>query len=364
MKRNLSLFIKGKVPQQAYTDFYSHQRLSCSAKIITQWALGKGADLKCCLKNTDLTLASLTQPNIYISSEQELILISNIVNTLELEPLDGLNAGLQYSLSLYGAWGFTMLSSPTLHKATTLGLRYLKLTYAFTRFSLQTAGPNSHILAENDFLPETIKDFILNRDIGAILRAQRDLTKSKLPFNKVNLTCSPPKNESYYTEEFGVTPNFKQQFNTFTLPTTLLSAPLSSSSPEANHTCVKECETLIKKTDASLSYISKVNNLLSNSSEIPSMEQVAELLNLSSRTLRRNLEKEGATYRTLLDSYRKNQALALLEIGGISIQEISYLLGYSDPSNFAHSFKRWHGVSITNYNTFNQISHLPTPPET
>ena len=77
--------------------------------------------------------------------------------------------------------------------------------------------------------------------------------------------------------------------------------------------------------------------------QFPSVEHVAHHLNLSSRTLQRKLRSEKTSYKEILDRYRRTQALAFLENTQMTIQSISKVLLYSDPSAFIRSFKRWTG---------------------
>lgn len=77
----------------------------------------------------------------------------------------------------------------------------------------------------------------------------------------------------------------------------------------------------------------------------PSQETVARALNLSARTLQRRLSSEALTYKQLLEDVRHSLAKQYLKEVGRSVSEVTYLLGFSEPSNFARAFKRWTGVS-------------------
>ena len=60
-------------------------------------------------------------------------MIANLLRALGDPPGLGLEAGIRYHLTTYGIWGFAMISSPTWRSAIDIGLRYLDLTFAFTR---------------------------------------------------------------------------------------------------------------------------------------------------------------------------------------------------------------------------------------
>jgi AraC-like DNA-binding protein len=71
---------------------------------------------------------------------------------------------------------------------------------------------------------------------------------------------------------------------------------------------------------------------------------VARVLGCSRQTLYRRLKAEGTTFEQLLDALRRRLALRLLG-EGLSVKEIAYRLGFSDPAAFSRAFKRWTGAS-------------------
>ena len=76
-----------------------------------------------------------------------------------------------------------------------------------------------------------------------------------------------------------------------------------------------------------------------------SEESIAQSLNMSLRTLQRRLTDRNESYRSILNAVRKELALQYVADSRYSMTEISYLLGFSEPSSFARSFKRWTGNS-------------------
>jgi AraC-like DNA-binding protein len=73
------------------------------------------------------------------------------------------------------------------------------------------------------------------------------------------------------------------------------------------------------------------------------MEEVARALNCSRQTLYRRLKAEGVTFEELLDALRRRLALRLVRAPGLSVKEIAYRLGFSEPAAFSRAFKRWTG---------------------
>ena len=76
---------------------------------------------------------------------------------------------------------------------------------------------------------------------------------------------------------------------------------------------------------------------------------VARRVNLSARTLQRRLESEGVTFAELFERRRRQLAHDALAHTELSITEIAYNIGFSDPSNFSRTCTRWFGVSPAVY---------------
>ena len=75
----------------------------------------------------------------------------------------------------------------------------------------------------------------------------------------------------------------------------------------------------------------------------PDRETIAGELNLSSRTLQRRLDEQGSSVKQIVDETRHQLAIEYLGQQHLSIKEVAFSLGFSDPSNFSRAFKRWEG---------------------
>lgn len=85
------------------------------------------------------------------------------------------------------------------------------------------------------------------------------------------------------------------------------------------------------------------------SSGHPRIETVASAAGTSVRTLQRRLASAGLSYSAVLDEVRLQTALPLLEDPAIPVTEIAYGVGYSRLSHFTRAFRRWTGVSPSEY---------------
>ncbi|MEC8427244.1 MAG: AraC family transcriptional regulator [Pseudomonadota bacterium] len=83
--------------------------------------------------------------------------------------------------------------------------------------------------------------------------------------------------------------------------------------------------------------------------QIPSAEQMADRLFISSRTFSRRLSNAGQDYRSIVSEVRRSVAIEQLTGSGEKISVIARHLGYADTSNFTKAFKIWTGLSPKNY---------------
>ena len=69
---------------------------------------------------------------------------------------------------------------------------------------------------------------------------------------------------------------------------------------------------------------------------------------VSVRTLQNRLDTEGVVFSELLQEIREKLAKKYLH-EGYSVETITYLLGYSEPSVFRKAFKKWSGITPKAY---------------
>jgi len=80
-----------------------------------------------------------------------------------------------------------------------------------------------------------------------------------------------------------------------------------------------------------------------------SEEDIARDLHMSRRSLQRRLAEADASYLTLVDDTRRDMALRYMRDRGKTATDIAFLLGYSQQSAFTRAFRRWTGMSPSEY---------------
>ena len=75
------------------------------------------------------------------------------------------------------------------------------------------------------------------------------------------------------------------------------------------------------------------------------IDAVARRLATTPRTLQRRLARARTSFEALCDDARKEAAQTYLADTTLTIAEVTYLLGYSEPTAFHRAFRRWHGTT-------------------
>lgn len=107
------------------------------------------------------------------------------------------------------------------------------------------------------------------------------------------------------------------------------------------------CLKKLRELDHKEKYSNKVRVILNqkNSFYTPKIEEVANMLNMSARTLQRKLKDELISFQNIVEEVKLEQAKDLIARGDNTLKEIAYLVGYSSVQSFTRGFKNREGVS-------------------
>jgi AraC-like DNA-binding protein len=89
--------------------------------------------------------------------------------------------------------------------------------------------------------------------------------------------------------------------------------------------------------------------LLQDLANRPTLAVIAERLGSTTRTLRRQLDHQGTSFRELLDELRSQVAMKYLRDTIMTSEDIAVSLGFSDAANFRHAFRRWTGKTPSEF---------------
>ena len=322
---------------------WEFERSTQSMRLMAEFATEHGVLISDVLAGTDLRETELNDPQMIVTGQQELQLIRNLMTLLPDFPALGLEIGSRYHFTTFGVLGFAIVSSSSMRHALDLALQYFHLTFAFTRFLVTDTETQTTIKIDDTDVPKDVRQFLVERDAAALISVQRDFVNSQILL-AINIAFPSPENIQRYTEIFGITPQFGMSSHFAVMDRAAMESPLRLSNQLALHVAETQCREILNSRKSTSELSSKVRELLmSTQGHIPSMDLVAAALNLTSRTLRRRLGKEGTTFIQLREEIREALAEQYLRLPHQSIEQISEWLGYAEPTSFINAYKRWTG---------------------
>ncbi|WP_196581789.1 AraC family transcriptional regulator [Aliivibrio fischeri] len=103
----------------------------------------------------------------------------------------------------------------------------------------------------------------------------------------------------------------------------------------------------LSQKDLTLLLINELHQYPDN--QLPTMGQLSDKLNISTRTLQRNLSGHGYRFSELKDQIRRQRALLGVRKTQLPIKQVAYSQGYRSISAFNRAFFRWTGMSPCKY---------------
>ncbi len=136
----------------------------------------------------------------------------------------------------------------------------------------------------------------------------------------------------------------------------LLDQPVVGANKEMFALFEDKAQRLLSDYEARNTYQFKVRQRIVNSLQgaTPAIETVAAELAVSVRKLQAELAAEGTSFSAILNDARRDLAMQYLSENETSKAEIAYLLGYSEVSVFSRSFKKWTGLTPSEYASQNR----------
>ncbi|MBO9411097.1 MULTISPECIES: AraC family transcriptional regulator [unclassified Ruegeria] len=132
---------------------------------------------------------------------------------------------------------------------------------------------------------------------------------------------------------------------TLSFPAEMLKSTLSSTVHKTVYTQVElYAERALRETQSLDNVVREIVALRLMDGNID-IDGAARLVGQSLRTFQRNLDREGSSYTELLTQVRKQRATALLLESDLSIMDIGFQIGFSDPANFTRAFRSWTGAN-------------------
>ncbi len=325
-----------------------------SVQIIISYGLEIGIDENLLLQGSGLVSSQLRDHNGQVKDKQELHVLKNLMMNTTSPFKVGMELGSRYHLTSYGIMGYALLASSTPRKVIELGLRFLDLTYVYSKIALTEVNQDLSLMFSCDIAGE-LGNLILARDMMGAAMIQREVFESvNLPIN-LQFTSPQPLGLSLYDMQqvLGVEIRFNAKDNGIVWSANQMDLPLVKANAATANICEQQCSQLLQQKQNWKPIEKQVKDSLLHVGLTASMQDIANYLSRTTRTLHRQLKQEQTSWRQVRDEVRMGVAEELLS-KPMKLDEIAERLGFSDGANFSHSFKRCRNITPSQHRKQNQ----------
>ena len=161
-------------------------------------------------------------------------------------------------------------------------------------------------------------------------------------FKGVRLAFShaPISTKKTYEQHFNMPVHFNCEYDALVVPSQYLDVPIPNANQALKGFAHEYLKTRKKHQDQDIEQqvVSLIQQTMST--QHPTIENIAELLHMSKRTLQRRLKDKGLVFKQLLSETRIKTAKWYLASSQIDITLLSDILGYHDVSALSRAFKQ------------------------
>lgn len=263
----------------------------------------------------------------------------------------GFEIGLRLTPTAHGSLGIALLCCRTLREAVKLAERYWHIRERTIRCQfLEQDNYGIVSLYVNAPYPDEVRILHFDALVAMFYRIIQILLCDTQINAEIWLDYAEPEYYQAYRDQL---PPIRYNMPTTQcrFPVEILDRQLLTYNPDVLKHCIAQCEReRIVLEDTAKDFISRVlEHMVLSHNHYPTQHELAEKLHMSVRTLRRRLISQGASYQLLLENTQKADALKLLDNLSLDISTVAELMGYINPANFTRAFRKWMGITPSEY---------------
>ena len=318
------------------------------ASHIVEVAAEFGFDLQAPLSNFGLKDVLRNTEETDLPGEIYYQFLAEVLELIDI-PAFGVRVGQKFSFFDYGVLGYACITSPNLRHLLQTFFRFQEIVGSNTTFqeSLRIEGEEAAIQISSSSKQQAFARFDIECALGQWITAASAFFQGALPmYTRVNLSFGEPVYATHIAALLGCPVFFEQEANEMVFPAELLEKPIVMANELTAQLCEQQCDVLLQRLTQQDGIVDQVRKLIINlPGQAPTPEEIAGLLNISYRSMRRRLSENGTSFKEIHNEVRMGIASEYMEKTDLTTQEIAYSLGYSEASNFHRAFKAWHGVT-------------------
>jgi AraC-like DNA-binding protein len=325
-----------------------------ATRVLCEVANERGVATSEILAGTGIGPEDFNDPEALVAASDEIVAVQRLLAAVPGHAGLGIDVGRRFRLTHLGLFGFAAMSCATFRELFDVSMRYFSLTMLNIDIKLFEGAESCLVEFVVDHLPPDVRGFFLERDVASIVVTVSEFALPVVARYADQLTVEATLDKEVVAPLLEVLPLVDREFgrahNRLHFPRAMFDEPLPQADSHTLQMCIAQCDVLMQRNEQRRGITAVVRSkLFRESGRFPTLPEMAAELDVHPRTLRRQLADEGTSFRALLNEARSALAVDLLWNVGLTVEEVSKRLGYTDTSTFCHAFKRWHGVPPSGY---------------
>ena len=295
------------------------------------------------LRTAGLPQSFLDQPRVLVKTE-ELFALWRAIGEVSTNPAIGLLLGTETKTERFHPIGVAALSSENFGAAIDQMARYKRLTCP--EEIRQKKSKDEWTIQFRWLLAEEVEPPVLIECAFAwVLSTGRVGTGTRLSPIRIEFV-QPRAHLKTLERHFGCPVLCGGPRNAIIFRASDAVRPFVTRNAELLSILAPQFEEELKRESADEDFVERVRLAIQQqlTGRRPTIDDVADSLHLSSRTLQRRLQDEGSSFQRVLDEARHHLARHYLNNSYLELNEAAYLLGYEDGNSFVRAFRTWEGV--------------------
>ena len=310
-----------------------------------------GANRDAILREANIEPEILSNPKARITVEQAMNVWTVIVKQTGSENF-GLECGLKARFQTMGILGYVMMNSTSILTAWKKLCTYQELVLSIILHRLQTEGNQVIIKGEMQEKWQSEFKYTLDFIYASSLTLIKNCTSREILPIEVGFNFPQPDNIDRYHEIFYPAIIKFSCDNPYMIYN---KSDLDNKITGTDPSMFEHFEVLLEDSAKEHNKINAQSRAVKNSifrrlkAEIPRIDEVSRELAMSVRSLQDSLKKEGTTFQNILHDVRKEIAIKQLSRPDFNVTDVAFLTGFSDISVFSRNFKKWTGLTPTEF---------------
>ncbi|WP_417071299.1 AraC family transcriptional regulator [Niveibacterium terrae] len=308
---------------------------------------GKSPERLC--RGLGFTYQDLLNRELLLSSHQTRALIVRAQQMLD-EPALGLAAGARQTPVSWGVLGLAMLTCETFGEAIAYAQAFQREGGAMADHQFEANDREMFLELRPHAFDMQTETFLIEEAFASALAVGRYLVGRSLNPLRVDFAFERPAHAEVYRRFFHCPVRFGSGINRMSIEAHWLTARLPGYDRISCSLLREQLKTLLTQPIGRPDLMeSLANRIRFNIEDGPRQKELATMMNVSDRSLRRRLAQHNTSYRSLRDSTRFERADDLLTNSDMTIAQVAEAVGYADARAFRRAFKRWSGLLPAGY---------------